>query len=81
MTKKLYLVFVMLTAGLISAQNSLIRMPRISPNSQEMAFSFQGDILINYFFTKQPKRITIHEGYESNPVWNEAGDQLAFSLK
>ena len=31
----------MLTAGLISAQNSLIRMPRISPNSQEMAFSFQ----------------------------------------
>ena len=79
MTKKLYLVFVMLTTGLISAQNSLIRMPRISPNSQEMAFSFQGDIWIYNFNTKQPKRITIHEGYESNPVWNEAGDKLAFS--
>ena len=79
MIKKLYLVFLILITGLISAQNSLIRMPRISPNSQEMAFSFQGDIWIYNFNTKQPKRITIHEGYESNPVWNEAGDELAFS--
>ena len=79
MTKRLYiLIFVMITS-LISAQNSLIRMPRISPNAQEMAFSYQGDIWIYNFNTQQTKRITIHEGYEINPVWNTSGDQLAFS--
>ena len=54
-------------------------MPRISPDGQEMAFSFQGDIWIYNFDTQQSKRLTIHEGYESNPIWNSSGDQLAFS--
>jgi C-terminal processing protease CtpA/Prc/tricorn protease-like protein len=54
-------------------------MPRISPNAQEMAFSYQGDIWIYNFNSQQTKRVTIHEGYESNPVWNTSGDQLAFS--
>tara|TARA_B110000008_G_scaffold255647_1_gene272513 strand:- start:9857 stop:12982 length:3126 start_codon:yes stop_codon:yes gene_type:complete len=65
--------------GLLSAQNSLIRLPKISPNAQEIAFSYQGDIWIYNFNTQQTKRLTIHEGYESNPVWNTTGDQLAFS--
>ena len=72
-------MFFMLITGLLKAQNSLIRMPRISPNAQEMAFSFQGDIWIYNFNSQQTKRLTIHEGYESNPVWNTSGDQLAFS--
>ena len=79
MTKRLYIVIFVMITGLLSAQNSLIRMPRISPNAQEMAFSYQGDIWIYNFNTQQTKRITIHEGYESNPVWNTSGDQLAFS--
>ena len=79
MNKRLSVVFFMLITVLLSAQSSLIRMPRISPNAQEMAFSYQGDIWIHNFNTRQSKRLTIHEGYESNPVWNTAGDQLAFS--
>jgi Tol biopolymer transport system component len=79
MNKRLCFVFFMLIPVLLSAQNSLIRMPRISPNSQEMAFSYQGDIWIHNFDTEQSKRLTIHEGYESNPIWNTSGDQLAFS--
>ena len=79
MNKRLSVVFFMLTTLLLSGQNSLIRMPRISPNAKEIAFSFQGDIWIYNFNTQQSKRLTIHEGYESNPVWNTAGDQLAFS--
>jgi hypothetical protein len=39
----------MLITALLTAQNSLIRMPRISPNAQEIAFSFQGDIWIYNF--------------------------------
>ena len=79
MTSRLYIVIFVLLSGLLSAQNSLIRMPRISPNAQEMAFSYQWDICTYHFSTQQTKRITIHEGYESNPVWNASGDQLAFS--
>ena len=79
MKTRLSIVFFVLLTGLLSAQNSLIRMPRISPNAQEMAFSYQGDIWTYNFNTKQTKRLTIHEGYESNPVWNPTGDQLAFS--
>ena len=65
MTSRLYIVIFVLLSGLLSAQNSLIRMPRISPNAQEMAFSYQGDIWTYHFNTQQTKRITIHEGYES----------------
>ena len=79
MNTKLHLISLLLITGILSAQNSLIRMPRISPDGQEMAFSFQGDIFIYNFNTKQQKRLTIHEGYESNPVWNASGNQLAFS--
>ena len=79
MVTRLYIVFFMLITALLTAQNSLIRMPRISPNAQEIAFSFQGDIWIYNFDTQQTKRLTIHEGYESNPIWNTSGDQLAFS--
>ena len=79
MTTRFFFLFFLLTTGLLSAQNSLLRMPRISPDAQEMAFSYQGDIWIYNFNTQQTKRITIHEGYESNPVWNTSGDQLAFS--
>ena len=79
MAKRLYIVSFLLITTLLSAQNSLIRMPQISPNAQEMAFSFQGDIWIYNFNTQQTKRLTIHQGYESNPIWNTSGDQLAFS--
>ena len=48
MNTKLHLISLLLITGILSAQNSLIRMPRISPDGQEMAFSFQGDIFI-YF--------------------------------
>ena len=41
MTKKLYIVILVVLSGLLSAQNSLIRMPEISPNAQEMTFSYQ----------------------------------------
>ena len=79
MTTRFFSLFFLLITGFLSAQNSLLRTPRISPNAQEMAFSYQGDIWVYNFNTKQTKRITIHEGYETNPVWNTSGDKIAFS--
>ena len=71
------IVFFILINALLSSQNSLIRMPRISPNGQELAFSYQGDIWTYNLDNQQTKRLTIHEAYESNPVWNNEGDMLA----
>ena len=79
MITRLLILFFLQTVTYLSAENSLIRMPQISPNAQEMAFSFQGDIWIYNFKTHQTKRLTIHQGYESNAIWNTYGDQLVFS--
>ena len=79
MITRLFILFFLQIVTYLSAQNSLIRMPQISPNGKEMAFSFQGDIWIYNFNTQQTKRLTIHQGYESNAIWNTFGDQLAFS--
>tara|TARA_B100001059_G_C17638592_1_gene478156 strand:- start:45 stop:278 length:234 start_codon:yes stop_codon:yes gene_type:complete len=54
-------------------------MPSISPEGTEMAFSHQGDIWTYHFNSQQTKRLTIHQVYESNPIWNKEGTQLAFS--
>ncbi|CAM1352277.1 S41 family peptidase [Tenacibaculum insulae] len=79
MSKKIYLVLALILSNVLSAQQSLIRKPQISPDASQMAFSYHGDIWVYNFTSKQSKRLTIHKGYESNPVWNTSGDLLAFS--
>ncbi len=79
MTTKFSIVFTLLISGFLSAQNALIRMPSISPNGNEMAFSYQGDIWTYNFASKQTKRLTVHEAYESNPIWNTKGSHIAFA--
>jgi C-terminal processing protease CtpA/Prc/Tol biopolymer transport system component len=70
---------VLLNATFIIAQNTLIRMPSISPDASQMAFSYHGDIWVLNFATDQTKRLTIHQGYESDPIWNSKSNQLAFT--
>lgn len=72
-------ILAILATGFLSAQTSLIRTPSISPDASELAFSYQGDIWTYNLNNKQSKRLTVHEAYESNPVWNTNGNQLAFS--
>ncbi|CAA0153797.1 S41 family peptidase [Tenacibaculum maritimum] len=61
------------------ANGKLIRKPVISPDATRMAFSYHGDIWVYNFRSKETKRLTIHQGYESNPVWNPRGNKIAFS--
>lgn len=78
-TRRLLLVIAVLTSNILLAQHTLIRMPAISPDASQMAFSYHGDIWTYNFNTKQANRLTIHKGYESNPVWNTKGTEIAFS--
>ncbi|WP_397447497.1 S41 family peptidase [Polaribacter sp. R77954] len=80
MTKKTIIIcFLLSNFSLLVAQTSLIRMPSISPDASQLAFSYQGDIWVYHLNTNQSKRLTVHEAYESNPIWNSDGNQLAFS--
>ncbi len=65
----------------IFAQNSepLLRTPSINNNGTEIAFSFQGDIWKANVDGTNPIRLTIHEAYESTPIWNYAGNKIAFT--
>ncbi|WP_282073901.1 S41 family peptidase [Polaribacter atrinae] len=77
--KTLFLFVVFCTTTLLTAQNTLIRMPSISPDASKMAFSYDGDIWVLDLMTNQTKRLTIHQAYESNPIWNPQSNQLVFT--
>src|SRR5882757_2690682 len=57
----------------------LLRQPAISPDGSLVAFSFQGDIWTVPVAGGKASRITIHDAYESHPVFSPDGKQIAFS--
>jgi Periplasmic component of the Tol biopolymer transport system len=80
MTKKLLLIIaVLFNISLIIGQNTFVRHPSISPDATKMAFSFHGDIWVLDLKTNQPKRLTVHQAYESHPIWNSNSNQLVFT--
>ena len=79
MNKKILFFFVLFNATFMIAQNSLIRMPSISPDASKIAYSYHGDIWVLNLVTNQTDRLTIHQGYESYPVWNSQSNQLLFT--
>jgi len=83
--KQLLLIYslLLISVGLQARQNQestpLARYPALSPDGSQIAFSFQGDIWISDKNGEQPRRLTIHEAYESSPVWSPDGSKIAFS--
>jgi tricorn protease len=64
----------------LQAQNSLLlRQPAINNNGSLVAFSFQGDIWTVPSSGGKAARLTIHEAYESSPIFSPDGKQIAFS--
>jgi len=60
-------------------ETDLLRTPAISPDGQQVAFSFQGDIWKMNINGTDLRRLTIHEAYETSPVWSPNGEQIAFT--
>lgn len=58
--------------------NPLISFPALSPDGSEMAFSYQGDIWTADANGANPRRLTIHEGYETKPFWTPDGKGIVF---
>ncbi|WP_435414673.1 S41 family peptidase [Polaribacter aestuariivivens] len=80
MTKKtLLLLTILLNVTFLFGQETLVRTPTISPDASKMAFGFDGDIWVLDLATNQSKRLTIHQAYESNPIWDTESNQLVFN--
>lgn len=74
------LKIVLLSVFYTQAQSPLIlRQPAINADGSVVAFSFQGDIWTVPASGGKGTRLTVHEAYESNPVFSPDGRQIAFS--
>ncbi|UOB17133.1 S41 family peptidase [Abyssalbus ytuae] len=59
-------------------QKPLIHNPVINHQGNIIAFTYQGDIWIAAKDGSNPKRLTIHEAYDSNPLFNSDDSQIVF---
>ena len=73
-----FILLFLFTNTLVSQSNPLINDPSISPDGRTIAFNYQGDIWTSSINGTNLKRLTIHEGYDTNPVWNSDGTTIAF---
>ncbi len=79
-TKNQILSLALSALGVTSfAQTGVYRTPALSPDAKTIAFSFQGDIWTMPLSGSKPERLTLHQAYESNPVFSPNGKQLAFN--
>lgn len=62
-----------------SQEKLLLRHPSINKNGSLISFSFQGDIWTVPSTGGRASRLTIHEAYESNPVFSPDDKTIAFS--
>ena len=65
-------------ATLNSQNNPLINYPTLSPDGEIIAFNYQGDIWTTSKNGDNLKRLTIHEAYDTNPIWSPDGKTIAF---
>lgn len=69
----------MLTPSFAQPSGALLRYPSINNNGSLISFSYQGDIWTVPVSGGKANRLTVHEAYESNPVFSPDGKEIAFS--
>ena len=82
MMKKIFSAVMLLAASLVvSAQDRPLwmRFPAISPDGQQIAFSYKGDIFVVPVSGGQARQLTTNPAYDAYPVWSPDGQQIAFA--
>lgn len=80
--KKHLLVAALLGASSMSAMAQAplwLRNPQISPNGQEIVFTYKGDIYKVPAAGGQAIQLTTLSSYETAPIWSRDGKQIAFA--
>lgn len=68
----------LLFTSICFSQTPLISAPSVSPDGKNIAFNYQGDIWTATINGENTKRLTVHEAYDSNPLWSHDGTSIAF---
>ncbi|MDR0972495.1 MAG: DPP IV N-terminal domain-containing protein [Prevotellaceae bacterium] len=80
MSKYLFSVLFFVCALHTSAITPLwLRYPAISPDGQQVAFTYKGDIFIVSSSGGEARRLTMHEARDYMPVWSPDGKSIAFA--
>ena len=74
-----FTLFVGKTTTAQNNENLWFRNTAISPNGQQIAFTYNADIYLVSVNGGKAKRITTHSAYDTKPVWSHDGSKIAFS--
>jgi len=75
----LSLILLMSSTYLLSSEQPFVRFPAINSSGTLISFSFQGDIWTVPVNGGRAFRVTIHEAYDSNPIFSPDGKRIVFS--
>lgn len=67
------------TEELLAQSEILARHPAISPDGEQISFSYQGDIWLAPYEGGVARRLSLHESYEFGPVFTRDGQHIVFS--
>lgn len=81
MKYKFTLLFCLLSVSFLSAQTApqWLRYSAISPDGQQIAFTYKGDLYRVPAAGGQAMQLTYHEAHDYMPVWSKDSKQLAFA--
>ncbi len=81
MQKCMYALFLLLMAqGLMAQENpQWIRYATISPDGEQIAFTYKGDLYVVPANGGDARQLTFHEGHDYMAVWSPDGEQIAFA--
>ena len=65
---------------MVSAQTPLwMRDPDISPDGDQIVFTYKGDLYQVSSSGGTAQRLTVHPAYDCNPIWSPTGEKIAFA--
>ena len=74
----IFLLLFATTTVVFSQSNPLLNTPTLNPDGTLVAFNYQGDLWTIATNGQNLKRLTIHEGFDENPIWSKDGKTIAF---
>ncbi|WP_299335387.1 S41 family peptidase [uncultured Psychroserpens sp.] len=75
----LSIVFIANTTNAQQPENLWLRHTAISPNGNQIAFTYNADIYVVSVNGGKATRLTSHSAYDTKPVWSHDGKQIAFA--